>query len=531
LRLYSFLKLFRVITAVIFITILSFCFVNIYSLIPPDTARYLALTQFVPSVLSFILVPSMIFSSFIFIILLTVLAGRSYCSFLCPLGIFQDIVSRLSSIFKIKKNYRYTLPHNLIRYSILALVILSYSTAGTFIIRWLDPYSLYGRFAHNILYPAATGINNITADMLLKFNIFLLHPVDIKYGSSGIMLLTFILILSISAMAVLNGRLYCNTLCPVGSLLGIVSKISLIKIKIDKKSCVHCGKCEKICKSSSIRHGDDVVDFSRCVSCFNCLPVCPNSSIKFRFTFPRNKRDEQERVNPLHYSGKSNITRKSFIAGIILTPAILSAQPTVKKKVLYIQDRSKQKEYLKKTFASPPGSLGTERFNERCSACSLCITGCPSSVLQPSVMQYGIHGIMQPYLDFNTGYCNYDCVICSELCPTGAINKISVAEKHLIQTGKSTFIKENCITYTNGTDCGACSEHCPTKAVNMAPFKNNLVIPEINQKICTGCGACEHVCPVRPFKAIYVEGNRTHDRAELPRKEKKITAEKGDFPF
>ena len=216
---------------------------------------------------------------------------------------------------------------------------------------------------------------------------------------------------------------------------------------------------------------------------------------------------------------------------MISAPSVISAQTPVKKQQLFFQDRSKQKDYKKKNFTSPPGSRDIENFNDRCTACSLCITRCPSSVLRPAVLQYGMNGIMQPFLDFNAGYCNYDCTICGEACPTGAINRLSVAEKHLIQTGKSVFIKENCITYTNGTDCGACSEHCPTKAVKMVPFKNRLVIPEVNQAICIGCGACEYVCPVRPVKAMYVEGNLIHEKAELPKKEKKIEIRKEDFPF
>jgi formate hydrogenlyase subunit 6/NADH:ubiquinone oxidoreductase subunit I len=138
---------------------------------------------------------------------------------------------------------------------------------------------------------------------------------------------------------------------------------------------------------------------------------------------------------------------------------------------------------------------------------------------------------MQPFLDFDKGYCNYDCTICGEVCPTGALNRLDKSKKHHIQLGKSYFIKENCITYTNGTDCGACSEHCPTKAADMVPFKDGLVIPEINQAICIGCGACEYICPVRPIKAIYVEGNRVHEKADLPKEDKNIIIKKDDFPF
>ncbi len=540
MRLYPFLKLIRFISAVIFILLMSSIFFNVYNFTSPETARYIALTQFIPSALSFIEQPSVIFLSFILVTILTLAAGRSYCSFFCPLGIFQDFVSRGASILSGRKKYRYTSPHNLLRYSILTITIISYSASGTFLIIWLDPFSIYGRFFSQILSPFLTGINNIVSVVLSKFNIYSMHSVDIKYASTGLLFAVITMMLFIIILAAFRGRLYCNTICPVGSILGLISKFSFLKIEIDKNKCIHCSSCERVCKSSCIEHAVEHVDYSRCVSCFNCVKVCPNSSIKFtsgysgRFNEDDNTAMDKEELRPYRENvNRQNIkiARKSFIAGMTFIPSLLTAQTSLKKQQLYIQDISKQKFYKKKIFTSPPGSQSIDLFNKSCSGCSLCITKCPSSVLQPAVMQYGLSGIMQPYLDFNTGYCNYDCTICSEVCPTSAIKKISAAEKHLIQTGKSFFIKENCITYTNGTDCGACSEHCPTKAVKMIPFKNKLVIPEVNQAICIGCGACEYVCPVRPLKAIYVEGNRIHEKAELPVKEKKRIIEKEDFPF
>ena len=534
MKLYSFLKLIRTVFALIVILMISFTFFDIHSMISPENARYTALTQFVPSMLSFINMPAFISSSFIIIILVTLLAGRNYCSFLCPLGIFQDIISRIASIFRIKKSIGFTPAFNFIRYSILVIAAVYFTTTGTFLLIWLDPFSIYGRFVSAIVSPALTGINNIAAGILLKFNIFSIHSVNIKYADITLLVVILTMIISISAVAAFKGRLYCNTICPVGSLLGLVSRFSFLKIIIDKDTCIQCGKCETVCKSSCINYKEDHVDFSRCVSCFNCADACPNSSIRFKYAFSGKIRDKEQEFdnNELKsYREKAKIGRKNFLSGMIFIPSILSAQSSEKKQQLYIQDRSKQKEYKKKIFSSPPGSSEIELFNGKCTACSLCITRCPSSVLQPAVLQYGVYGIMQPFMDFNTGYCNYDCTICSEVCPTGAISRINVAEKHLTQTGKSIFIIENCITYTNGTACGACSEHCPTKAVDMIPFKDNLVIPEVNQAICIGCGACEYVCPVRPVKAIYVEGNRIHEKAELPKKEKKRVVEKEDFPF
>jgi len=136
-------------------------------------------------------------------------------------------------------------------------------------------------------------------------------------------------------------------------------------------------------------------------------------------------------------------------------------------------------------------------------------------------------------MDYQMGFCNFECKLCGDVCPTSAISPISLEEKKLKQLGKAKFVKDNCIVNTENTDCGACSEHCPTKAVNMVPYKNKLVIPEVKDEFCIGCGACEFACPTKPYKAIYVEGNPKHLTAKI-NKEKKIEQEvdyKEEFPF
>ena len=136
-------------------------------------------------------------------------------------------------------------------------------------------------------------------------------------------------------------------------------------------------------------------------------------------------------------------------------------------------------------------------------------------------------------MDYKTSFCNFECTVCGEVCPSGAIGPLSVEKKKITQVGKTTFVKENCIVETEGTACGACSEHCPTKAVHMVPYKDNLKIPEVRNQYCVGCGACEFACPTKPYKAIYVEGNMVHQAAEI-NVEEKLDNEidlKQDFPF
>jgi formate hydrogenlyase subunit 6/NADH:ubiquinone oxidoreductase subunit I len=180
---------------------------------------------------------------------------------------------------------------------------------------------------------------------------------------------------------------------------------------------------------------------------------------------------------------------------------------------------------------SPPGSASIRHFTQTCTACHVCVGSCPSQVLQPSFLQYGLGGLLQPTMDFNASYCNFECTICTEVCPSGALRKLSVEEKKTSQAGGVVFVRENCVVYTENTDCGACTEHCPTKAVVMVPYKNSH-IPDVKQEYCIGCGACEHACPTRPYKAIYIDGNPIHLIAKKKEPEKKPQVNlKEEFPF
>jgi ferredoxin-type protein NapF len=209
--------------------------------------------------------------------------------------------------------------------------------------------------------------------------------------------------------------------------------------------------------------------------------------------------------------------RRNIIAGSMAT-ALIGLSPLA----VLAQNRrrrgrrcSSPQEVVREFPVSPPGSLSHEHFNDACTACHLCVSACPTHVIKPSFLEYGLAGFMQPRLDYHANYCNFDCVVCSEVCPTGAIRPLSLDEKHILQLGKVVFVKQNCIVYTEGTDCGACSEHCPTKAVNMRPYKQKLFLPIVEPEICVGCGACEYACPTDP-KSIYVEGNPIHVDADKP---------------
>lgn len=198
---------------------------------------------------------------------------------------------------------------------------------------------------------------------------------------------------------------------------------------------------------------------------------------------------------------------------------------------LKISDKGK-KPYKIEHAVTPPGAVGLRHLAAHCTGCHLCVAQCPTNVIKPAFLDYGLGGIMLPVMKFSAEvFCNFDCARCGEVCPAGAIRPLSTEEKHATQIGRVVFIKENCIVFTEETNCGACAEHCPTQAVRMIDYKGNLTIPETLEQYCVGCGACESICPVIPFKAIYVEGNPIHRTAEKPPQAEKIDIKLDDFGF
>jgi ferredoxin len=319
-----------------------------------------------------------------------------------------------------------------------------------------------------------------------------------------------------------KGRLYCNTIYPVGTLLGLLSKFSLYKLKIDKTECEGCGVCEKVCKSECIDFASKEIDFTRFFACYNCNDVCPSEVISYQINWKKSKNISLMEED----KSKRAFISKTFIYFLGLTGISLS-------QIKIIPEKESTVPVNRKLNLSPPGSKNLEHYNLTCTACHLCIASCPTKVLQPSFLEFGFLSMLQPYMDFKTSFCNYDCIACLEVCPTGAILPLTQENKKSVQIGKAIFIKENCIVETEKKACGACSEHCPTKAVDMVFYKDNLKIPEVTDKYCIGCGACEYACPTFPYKAIYVEGNSVHKKAEK-KKQEEIQFEfnpEEEFPF
>lgn len=513
------LKKIRVVVSLLFFTIITLLFVDFSGNSSGIFGNGFVAIQFIPSFIKYLAVGGIFSAGFILIIMLTVLSGRVYCSTICPLGILQDIFSRLSFRKKRKRKFKNSKPHNILRYSILGVSVVTFLSGSIFGLTLLDPYSNYGRIASNIFRPLVIFSNNIIASLFEVFENYSVFPVDFKGIEPVALIFSLTLFTIVFVLSIKKGRIFCNTICPVGTLLGLISKVSVFKIAIDENACKSCGLCEKVCKSGCIDSKSKEIDFSRCVSCFNCFESCPTDGLKYSYKYRFGKNEQKDDESKRDFLKKTAV----YLIGLSF---ISKAQEKIK---VYSQNKIVPD---RKLPVSPPGSKSIEEFNDKCTACHLCVSACPTQVLQPSFLEYGFTGMLQPRMDNFKGFCNFECNLCGEICPNGAILPLKLEEKKLTQIGKAIFIRDNCVVITQGTDCGACSEHCPTKAVHMVPEKN-LLVPEVNDKICIGCGACEFACPTKPYKAIYVNGSAEHILAEKPDtgNEKKKVDLKEEFPF
>lgn len=516
------LKKIRVAVSLVLFSLISFYFLDFADLLP-KRIHLLTELQFVPALIAFNIVALLI------VIALTVLFGRVYCSSVCPMGVFQDIVDWVAKRFHRKKKYPHFKERKILRWSIVTATVITFFAGVSIVVSLIDPYSAYGRMATNLFRPAYLLGNNTIAWIDNYYGHYQFYKVDVFVSSIVALLIASITILVIGFLSYKWGRLYCNTICPVGTVLGFLSRFSVFKIRIDDEKCNSCSLCSMKCKSSCIDAATKTIDYSRCVDCFNCLEVCNRKAIKYSFALLKKKPSSVSEIEETYTPSR----RKFFgfaLMGIAGVKKLFGKEPsdTTTLKEIYT---SHNVAFKRKYPITPPGSIDVKRFNDRCTACHLCVAKCPSNVLKPTFLEYGLAGMLQPTMDFSHGYCNYHCTLCTDICPADALEKITSKEKKTLQVGHVHYIKENCVVVTDGTDCGACSEHCPTQAVSMKPYKGDLRIPEINQDLCVGCGGCEYICPTRPYRAIYVVGNPVHKQALIPEEKEQKKIEVNDFGF
>ena len=465
------------------------------------------------------------------LVVLTLVFGRIYCSIICPLGVMQDVVSRLHGIRK-KNRFTYSKEKRWLRYTVLAVFIVSALAGVNAVVSLLAPYSSYGRIAGSLMKPVYEAGNNVLAAIAESVNSYAFYSVDVWLKSLPTLIVASVTLVVIAVLAWRGGRTYCNTICPVGTILSFLARFSWFKVRIDGSKCVNCGLCTKNCKASAIDFKNHKIDYSRCVVCGDCIGKCHKGAISLssrradkRTSRQVNKQtsgqaDKQTRQNAdsanllVNSSAgvlSTNESRRSFLLGVAVA-ATGAALAQEKKKVdgglAAIEDKVAPRRL---TPLTPPGSLSAQHFAQHCTSCQLCVSTCPNGVLRPST---DLSTFMQPTMSYERGYCRPECTKCGEVCPTGAIKPITRAIKSATQIGHAVWLKKNCVPLTDGVECGNCARHCPTGAITMIPLnpkdERSPKIPAVNEARCIGCGACENLCPARPFSAIYVEGHEVH---------------------
>ena len=445
------------------------------------------------------------------LVILTLLVGRVYCSVICPLGVMQDVISWINSRRKGKKRrFSYSPAKTWLRYGVLALFVVALIAGIGSVAALLAPYSSYGRIANNLFAPIYGWGNNLLAYFAERADSYAFYHTDVWLKSLPTFIIAAVTFVAIAVLAWRNGRTYCNTICPVGTVLGFLSRYSLLKVRIDTDKCRSCSLCSRQCKASCIDYKNHTIDYSRCVDCMDCLGSCEFGAISFG---PARKVSRQT-ANSHNTQQETDTTRRTFIVTALAataTATLKAQEKTVDGGLAIIEDK---KIPNRNTHIEPPGALSLNHFAQHCTACQLCVSVCPNGVLRPSA---DLTRLMQPEMSYERGYCRPECNKCSQVCPAGAIKPITVAEKSAIHIGHAVWVRKNCIPLTDGQECGNCARHCPVGAILMVPSEandpNSIKIPVVNEEKCIGCGACENLCPARPFSAIYVEGHEVHHEA------------------
>ena len=445
---------------------------------------WLAKLQFLPALLALNL------AVVIVLIVLTLIFGRAYCSVICPLGIMQDGISHISSMRKGKKaRFRWSPEVKWLRYSVLALFIIALVAGLTSVAALLAPYSAFGRIATSLVRPAL--------------------PTAIIAG---------VTLLVVGILAWIGGRTYCNTLCPVGTVLSFFSRFSLLRPVIDADKCRNCRACEHKCKASCINIDNHEIDYSRCVDCFNCLDSCRFGALKYRMAWNRKACGAAVQGNAASSAkavasdeGKHNAGRRAFISSSVIAATAIALEAQEKKVDGGYAAVTAKKAPERTNPIVPFGAVSLRHFHQHCTRCQLCVSQCPNDVLRPST---SLDRLMLPEMSYENGWCRPECTKCSEVCPAGAILEITPEEKTAIHVGTASVDLDLCVVNRDNVHCGNCARHCPAGAIKMVrknpDDENSLLIPTVLEDRCIGCGACEFLCPSRPYSAIHVNGRIDH---------------------
>ena len=439
------------------------------------------------------------------VIVLTILLGRWFCSFVCPFGTLHHAVSALKPSLKgehLQRANRKTTSQRIKYFILIALAIAA--VCGLNLIGWMDPIAWLFRSLALAVLPAIGNALRSLFEALGTSGMSLLNR--LSYGAEELVApyfgydpqayqtawfigLLFLLILFLNRI---KPRFWCRVLCPLGALLGLCSCVNLLRLEKDLQKCTDCVLCTRHCQGAACPQPGEAWQSAECLVCFNCYHICPEDALAFRLKW-------QPRPNP-----KPDIGRRAVLTGLLAgfsLPALANLDGAIAKS-------------SDPRLIRPPGALDERAFLELCQRCGLCMKACPTNVINPTLAEAGVGGFWTPHLIMTQGYCDYTCTLCGSVCPTGAIRAISAREKitRPIKIGSAYVDRGRCLPWSGNAPCIVCQEHCPTspkaiflqKEIVQGPDNQKLSVqlPYVDLKRCVGCGICENKCPVRGLPAI-----------------------------
>lgn len=470
------LRVLRILLAGASFTLLTLFFLGLVG-----GCGWLADWQFVPALLACGLGAAIV-------AVVTALFGRVYCSTFCPFGVLQDVLLRCVRLFW-KRPFAPSPDRVVVRSVLLAAFTALVVVNGVSVAGLIEPYSVFGRIVSQVLHPLADGLNNLLADAFGTDGAVVLFKREVVWqGLAGLTVALTSLVL-LAGLVAWKGRVFCNTVCPVGAMLAVLSRGAAVRLVIDPAKCVKCGLCSRVCKAECLDGRTQTLDNARCVRCFDCVATCPHGAIAFRPRPPWRLRPEE-----------LSASRRAFVGSTIGVAAL---------GCLWTKDRWRGHAVADAVAAIPPPGASVDSLRAHCTACGLCVARCPSQVLTPAgFSDYGPLGVLMPKMDFTHGFCRPDCTVCGEVCPTGAIPSLTVEAKKRTTMGVAVWDRAACLVCTEKLSCGLCARRCPHGAISLKSEetvdaenkKTTVEIPVVDKAKCRGCGACEQYCPSQALR-------------------------------
>jgi MauM/NapG family ferredoxin protein len=414
----------------------------------------------------------------------TLVIGRFFCAYVCPMGASIDF---LDFLFSRKKKRLGLKAETSFRKAKLFLLIIFVSAAltGLSLAFLMDPMALLTRFYTFFLYPLAITLINLTLDLLRPvfqalgwITLSHLHYPQPVYYMSAITLLIFGGIIVLNLLA---PRFWCRYLCPLGALLSLISPLGLLKRRVNE-DCNECLKCQEACPMGAVAENPKGTHLPECIQCQTCAKVCPQNAITFPASFSLGG----------EYSSV-NFSRRGFLYSLTggLAVGFLAIQTPFTPRQSKFQ------------LLRPPGAIPETEFLRTCIRCGECMKSCLTNTLQPCLWESGFSGLWTPKMDLRLAPCEQNCNVCGKVCPTQAIRSLSLEEKTHAKVGTAILRKEMCLVWSQNKLCLICDEICPYNAIVFRPVEGYRR-PVVIASKCNGCGFCEQRCPVKGESAIVV---------------------------